>query len=387
MHRNIIILGLVSFFTDISSEMIYPLVPLYLTAVLGTSPAVLGLIEGVAESLASLLKIASGRLADRLQARKPLAILGYGLSAVSKILFVVAASWTGIFLARVSDRFGKGIRTAPRDALIADSAAHQEKGRAFGFHRGMDTAGAVIGIGLAYQLFTHYQSGYIQVFLLAMIPAGIGVGLLFLVRDNSQPRLAAAKQSLAFWRTLDKRLQYFLVVCLIFNLGNFSNQFLLLRASGIGFSQSDVILLYLLMNLTYLFVSYPAGVLSDRLGRRRLLAVGYALYASVYIGFALAEGQTSVVWLFGVYGLYIGLTEGVEKALLGDMAPPDQKASVYGLHAFIVGAALLPASLLAGLLWGGWGASAPFLLGGLLGLGAALAVWFGLRQLDSQIAQ
>lgn len=380
MHKNIILLGLVSLFTDISSEMVYPLVPLYLTAVLGASPAALGIIEGIAESLASLLKIGSGRLADRLEKRKPLAIAGYGLSAVGKVLFVVATNWTGILWARVSDRFGKGIRTAPRDALIADACDDQTRGKAFGLHRAMDTAGAVIGIGLAYWLFTHYQGSYITVFWLSVIPAVIGVLLLFLVSDTGKNTIQKAKKLTFSWKELDSKLKFFLIVSFLFNLGNSSNQFLLVRAGTAGFDAAQVILLYLLMNVTYLLISYPAGLLSDRVGRRALLVAGYLVYGVVYLGFALVQSAWMLIALFGVYGLYIGLTEGVEKALLADIAPDSQKASVYGLHALIVGVALLPASVIAGLLWDALGATAPFWFGGLTGFLAACAIWLGLKK-------
>lgn len=380
MNRNIIILGLVSLFTDISSEMIYPLVPLYLTAVLGASPAVLGIIEGIAESLASLMKIFSGRISDRLAKRKPLAIAGYGLSAVGKVLFVLASSWSWILWARIADRFGKGIRTAPRDALIADSCDAETRGKAFGLHRAMDTAGAVVGIILAYWLFTHYRGDYITVFLLSVIPAVIGVLFLFLTHEQVKGAVDKVKNFPFSWKELDGRLRYFIIVSFLFNLGNSSNQFLLVRAGTVGFSAEQVILLYLLMNVTYLLISYPAGWLSDQIGRRTLLVAGYLIYGLVYIGFAVANNPEVLIWLFGIYGLYIGLTEGIEKAFLADTAPGHQKASVYGLHALAVGTALLPASVIAGFLWDMFGASAPFWFGGGMGLLSAVAIWFGLSK-------
>lgn len=378
MHKNIIIIGLVSLFTDISSEMIYPLIPLYLTAVLGAAPSTLGLIEGVAESLASLLKIFSGHISDKLARRKPLAIAGYGLSAIGKVLFVVATTWTGVFWARVSDRFGKGIRTAPRDALIADVS--EERGKAFGFHRAMDTAGAVIGIVLAYWLFTHYQGDYIKVFWLSAIPAVIGVLLLFAVTEARNVVAQQAKKAVFSWKGLDNRLRFFIIISFIFNLGNSSNQFLLVKAGVSGFSTAEVILLYLLMNVTYMLISYPAGRLSDRLGRRGLLVAGYLLYGLAYAGFALANTTQLFIALFAVYGLYTGLTDGIEKALLADMALDGQRATVYGLHALVVGVALLPASIIAGVLWEIFGAAAPFWFGSATGVLAAAAIWFGLQQ-------
>ena len=380
MHKNIVILGLVSLFTDISSEMIYPLVPLYLTIVLGASPAALGIIEGISESLASLLKIVSGRISDKFSRRKPLAILGYGFSAVGKVLFIVASTWVGILWARMSDRFGKGVRTAPRDALIADSSMSESVGQSFGLHRAMDTAGAVIGIILAYWLFTHYTGDYILVFWLSLIPAIIGVLLLFLVDESGTKRIEKVKQLAFSWNALDKRLRYFIIISFLFNLGNSSNQFLLVRAGNYGFTPSQVILLYLLMNISYLLVSYPAGKLSDHIGRRALLVTGYSIYGLVYLGFAIAGSQAAIISLFAVYGLYIGMTEGIEKAFLADTAPNDQKASIYGLHALAVGISLLPASIIAGFLWDMFGAPAPFWFGGIMGLSAALAIWLGLRK-------
>ncbi|MDU2066768.1 MAG: MFS transporter [Sporomusaceae bacterium] len=381
LPKNIIILGLVSLFTDISSEMIYPLIPLYLTAVLGASPTFLGIIEGIAESLASLLKVVSGRMADRLQQRKSLAILGYGLSGIGKILFVVATSWVGILWARISDRFGKGIRTAPRDAIIADACTETTRGKAFGLHRAMDTAGAVIGIALAYCLFVFYQGDYVNVFWLSIIPAAIGVALLFLVDDSKRDKIEQIKRVPFLWKNLDKKLRFFLIISFIFNLGNSSNQFLLIRAGNIGFSPEQIILLYLEMNISYLLISYPAGRLSDKIGRRFLLVLGYLVYGLVYLGFAFVNSAAMCVVLFGIYGLYSGLTDGVEKAFLADAAPGDQKASVYGLHALITGIALLPASLIAGFLWDWLGASAPFWFGGIMGIGAAISISLGLKKI------
>jgi MFS family permease len=379
MNGNVIILGLVSLFTDISSEMIYPLIPIYLTVVLGASPAVLGLIEGIAESLASLLKIFSGRISDRVNKRRPLAIAGYGFSAIGKVLFVVASSWPGILWARVSDRFGKGVRTAPRDALIVESCDSANRGKAFGLHRAMDTAGAVVGIVGAYWLFTNYQGNYHFVFWLSVIPAVLGVLLLFFVKEVKKGKQDAAKKLAFSWKFLDSRLKYFIIVSFLFNLGNSSNQFLLLKAGHFGFSAAQVILLYLCMNLTYMLIAYPAGRLSDRIGRRAILVSGYLLYGFVYIGFAVAKSSWAYIGLFAIYGLYTGMTEGIEKALLADLAPEKQKASVYGLHAFACGVAFFPASVLAGLLWSWLGSAAPFWFGGFTGIAAAIALFLGLQ--------
>jgi MFS family permease len=371
---NIIILGLTSLFTDIATEMVYPLIPFFLTATLGASPAILGIVEGIAESTASLLKVFSGYISDRLGRRKELAIGGYASSTAGKLLLVMATGWGMVLAARFVDRVGKGIRTAPRDALIADSAEAGKTGRAFGLHRAMDTAGAAIGVFLAYMFFTSHQGEYTAVFLWSLLPAAVGVLILFFIRergrrDEERPRMPALR-----WRVLPKKLRLFLVIAFLFTLGNSSNTFLLLRAGNVGFSPATAILLYLVYNLSYALFSYPAGHLSDRLGRKALLVTGYAVYGLVYLGFAFIAGAGNpiAVWiLFGLYGLYSGLTDGIEKAFVADMAPVEVRGTAIGLHATLVGIGLLPASLIAGGLWVEAGASAPFLFGGGVGLCAA----------------
>lgn len=400
---NIIVLGLVSLLTDISTEMVYPLLPLFLTTRLGAGPAVVGLIEGIAESLASLLKVFSGYVSDWFGRRKPLAILGYGSSTAGKVVLYLAGSWPAVLAARVIDRFGKGVRTAPRDALIADSSTPETRGRAYGLHRAMDTLGAAVGVLLAYYFITTYKGDYPRVFLWAMVPAFLGVAVLLLARegraravthsgaDNGKGGVTSSgRQSGAEgltpatsrrrlpsfqWSKLDRRLRRFLVVVSLFALGNSSNQFLLLRASNIGFGPATVLLVYFLYNMVYAALSYPAGRLSDRIGRKTLLVGGYAIYGLVYLGFAFAGSPWHIWALFGVYGVYIALTEGVEKAFVADIAPGELRATTIGLHATLVGIALLPASLLAGLLWKFFGPQATFLLGGLTGLLAAAGIW------------
>jgi MFS family permease len=374
---NIIILGITSFLTDTSTEMVYPLLPLYLTTRLGASPAIVGLIEGIAESLASLLKVFSGYISDRVGRRKPLAILGYASSTVGKFLLYLSTSWGWVLGGRVVDRFGKGVRTAPRDALIADSTAQAQRGSAYGLHRALDTAGAVVGVTLAYTFLTTYRGDYTAVFLYSLIPAGLGVVILFLARERvGRIRVTSQAQPLSLrWSALPRRLQAFLIVVLLFALGNSSNQFLLLRAQDMGFTAQTVLLLYLAYNLVYALVSYPAGRLSDRIGQKTLLVLGYLFYGLVYLGFALVQAPAYLWGLFAAYGLYIAFTEGVEKALVADIAPPELRATLIGLHATFVGIGLLPASLLAGFLWNLFGAAAPFYFGGGLGLLAALGLW------------
>ncbi len=418
---NIVILGLVSLLTDVSSEMVYPLLPLFLTARLGASPGVIGLIEGIAESLASLLKVFSGYVSDRLGRRKPLAVLGYGSSSAGKVVLYFAGSWPMVLVARVIDRVGKGVRTAPRDALIAESSAQQARGRAYGLHRTMDTLGAAGGVLLAYHFITAYRGDYSRVFLWAMVPAFMGVIALLFVRErqpqsgrlqrqgrldaserpagagalrqDGNPRQAetcpdmaggaaapvpvsvnGARPSLQ-WSRLDARLKGFLVVVLVFTLGNSSNQFLLLRAGNLGLRPASVLLVYFLYNMVHSILSYPAGRLSDRIGRKALLVVGYATYGAVYLGLALARSPWHIWALFGAYGVYMALTEGVEKALVADIAPAGLRATTIGLHATLVGIGLLPASLLAGLLWNAFGPQVAFALGAVTGLLAAVGIW------------
>ncbi|MFZ5648202.1 MAG: MFS transporter [Bacillota bacterium] len=378
---NIIIIGLVSLLTDISSEMVYPLLPLYLVNRLGATPAVVGVIEGMAESLASLLKVFSGYYSDKFNSRKPLAIFGYGFSGLSKLLIVFSVSWTWVLWGRITDRFGKGVRTAPRDALIAEFAEKGKLGWAFGLHRAMDSFGAVIGVALAYYFITAYKGNYQAVFLWSLVPAFVGVVLLFLVKDRVSKSAKQVKQLSLSWSGLDPRLKRFLIVVFLFALGNSSNQFLLLRAQSLGYDTSTVILLYLVFNVVYALAAFPAGALSDRIGRRTLLVLGYTFYGLVYLGFAMVTNSTYLWLFFGLYGLYSAATEGVEKALVAEIAPSGQKATLMGLHATLVGIGLLPASLLGGALWNYFGASATFYFGGTLGLLAA----FGLTVVLSDV--
>jgi MFS family permease len=376
---NIILLGLTSLLTDISTEMVYPLIPLFLTVTLGASPAILGLIEGIAESLASLLKIYAGHHSDRIARRKPVAVFGYAFSTMGKLLFYFAAAWPMVLAGRVADRFGKGIRTAPRDALIAESATEQGRGHAFGLHRALDTLGAVIGVLLAFYFVSRYKDDLRPIFLWSLVPAALGVGVLFFVREKKTPHPPRERKLSLNWRGLPPQLKKFLIVVFLFALGNSSNQFLLLRASGLGFSIGNVLLLYLTFNLVYSLLSYPAGRLSDKIGRRSILVIGYAFYGLVYLGFALIKAPAALWLLFGLYGVYYAMTEGVEKALIADLCPSDRKATFMGLHAMLTGIGLLPASLLAGWLWGSFGPESAFAFGGALGITAAIGMAVVLR--------
>lgn len=379
---NIILLGITSLLTDISSEMVYPILPIYLVTKLGASPAILGFIEGIAESLASLIKVFSGYFSDKIKSRKPFTILGYASSSVGKFFLYISTSWLYVLAARVIDRFGKGVRTAPRDALIADSSLEGRRGAAFGLHRAMDTVGATVGVLFAYFLVTRYQGEFKNIFLFSLVPAFLGVVFLFFVKEKKVHRVGGQRQKLELkWNALDKRLKLFLIFSFIFTLGNSSNQFLLLRAKNLGSPLSLVILFYLVYNLTYAAVAYPASRLSDRIGRKKLLVAGYLFYGLVYLGFAVNNSPNNFWFLFGIYGLYVGFTEGVEKALVSDMAPQGLRATAIGLHATLVGVGLLPASILAGMLWKFFGPAAPFWFGGFMGVVASIGLWFILEGL------
>jgi len=383
--NTVLILGLVSLFTDISSEMVYPLLSLYLTTTLGATPAIVGIIEGIAESIASLLKTYSGYVSDKIQKRKPLAIVGYGAAIVGKFFLYLSTSWGWVLAARVVDRFGKGVRTAPRDALIAEASDAKRLGHSFGLHRALDTLGAVVGILIAYYLFTTTHGGYTRIFLYSIIPGVIGVLLLFCVKDKKVKKGVAKVHPLGGWRTLNPRLKAFFIVAFLFTLANSSNQFLLLRANNLGFNAGDVILAYLVCNIVYALSAYPAGRLSDAIGRRALLVLGYLFHGLVYLGFSFATKGLHVWVLFGIYGLYSGLTEGVEKALVSELCPGESRATMLGIHATLVGIGLLPASVIGGFLWKMIGPEAPFYFGGVVGLLAALGMFLVVPKLTPDV--
>jgi len=372
VSRNVLALGVTSFFADVSGEMVYPLVPIFLTTVLGAPVAAVGLIEGVAEATASIVKVGSGVWSDRIGRRMPLVLGGYGIAAVAKLLLAVAFGWPLVLLARFVDRFGKGFRGSPRDALIAESAVPEQRGRAFGFHRSMDTAGAVVGPLLALLLVALLSNRLRLVFAIAVIPGVLSVIALSLVREPTRDTRTEAESGTASpfsLRGLDRRLALFLAASLIFALGNSSDVFLILRAKSLGLPTTAVVLAYVLYNFVYMGAALPAGILSDRQGRRNVFVGGLLVFAFVYAGFALAR-QGLLVWpLFAVYGLYIALTDGVGKAFITDLVPEERRATMLGTYGTLTGIAALIASVAAGVLWDHVSAAAPFVLGA----GAALA--------------
>lgn len=388
--RNILLIGLTSMFMDASTEMVYPLIPLYLVTAFGATPALVGVIEGIAESLASLMKVFSGYLGDRYKRKKALAIGGYSTALIYKIALILSTSWVGVLTARVIDRFGKGVRVAPRDALVSENAAKTKQGTAFGLHKALDMLGSAFGVLASYFILRAGAGAadYERVFLFSMIPAVFGLIILSFVREQKQTRVKRTEaHPKVSWKSLDIRLRLFLITAFIFNLGNSSNTFLLLRSYDVGYDAVSVILLYLLYNVVSSALCLPMGKLSDRIGKKRLLVFGYLAFSLTYLGFAIAKSGIAFLLLFVLYGVYTAMTAGVERALIAVLAPSEHKGAVLGLHGTLTGIALLPASVIAGLLWNNVSASAPFFLGAALSFVAVVAIALIFRRGGESSAQ
>lgn len=381
LNRNIFFTGIVSFFMDFSSEMVYPLVPLFLSSVLGVQKSVIGLIEGIAESTASLLKVFSGWLSDRLGHRKWIMAAGYGISTLSRPLVATAPNWGQVLASRVMDRFGKGIRNAPRDALIAESCQETHLGRSFGFHRGMDTLGAVVGPAVAFGLLAYFNGQYRLVFWLSMIPGLLAVlTIIFFIRESRTCPLAEAERPRLGWASFSGSYKFFILVATLFSLGNSSDVFLILRAQNVGIPVAIIPLVYLVFNVVYGLGALPAGILSDRIGPKPIIFLAFILFGFIYLGFAKAGHPAHIWWLFIAYGLFMAMTEGVQKAFLATLVPPEFKATGFGLYNTLVGLAVLPASLIGGFLWDRFGPQATFLYGAVTAWLAALLFIFFLRK-------
>ena len=390
LPRNVWVVTLTSFLTDISSEMLLNLLPLFLFSVLGVRTSFIGLIEGVADAVASLVKMTSGWLSDRIRVRKPLAVLGYAVSTIAKPFLYLATSWGAVLGVRFADRVGKGLRTAPRDALIADSIPESRRGMAFGLHRAGDTAGAVVGIGLAIAIILTSQRGAAElsretfqtVVLISIIPAVLAVitlafgaqeikpGLGIDTKQKSAPLEERKKEKTRGGLLSTNRLfRNYILIMALFTLGNSSDAFLILRAKTTGLSVVNILAMMMVFNLIYTIIATPAGALSDKVGRKRVLLIGWALYVAVYLGFARASAGWHAWVLMALYGVYYGLTEGVARAFIADMVPSHLRGTAYGILHAVVGLIALPASIIAGVLWQGIGAwdglgpSAPFLFG------------------------
>ncbi|HSH70473.1 MAG TPA: MFS transporter [Deferrisomatales bacterium] len=366
---TVISLGWVSLLTDLSSEMIYPLLPAFLTGVLGAGAAALGVIEGTAEATASVLKVGSGVWSDRVRRRKPLVLLGYTVSGISRPLIGLATAWTGVLALRFGDRVGKGLRTSPRDALIADTVEPGLRGRAFGFHRAMDHAGAVAGPLVAAALLS-LGVPLRAVFLLAALPAAaVVVVILWGVQEprESPPAIAASPSTSA--AALSPGFRRLLAALALFTLGNSTDAFLLLRMTDLGIPAAGVALLWSAHHVVKLGANLWGGRVVDRVGRKPSLTIAWGFYALVYAGFASVSSPTAVIAWFLAYGLYFGLAEPAERAWTADLAPRGFRGRAYGWVHGVMGLAALPASLLFGGVWKAWGAPAAFGLGALLALG------------------
>ncbi|MFN3390260.1 MAG: MFS transporter [Meiothermus ruber] len=365
------VLGAVSFFTDIASEMVYPLLPLFLTGVLGASTTVVGLVEGIAEATASLFKVVGGRISDRMAARKPLILLGYGFPALLRPILALAVAPWQVLAYRFLDRIGKGLRTAPRDALIAETVDQDSYGRAYGFHRAMDSLGATIGPLLAFLLLPLLD--FRGVFWVSAIPALLAtlVILFFLREKRGQARPLPPLRLSAF----SLRYRWFLLVTGVATLGLSSNAFLVLRLSDLGLSAAQATLVYTAYNLLYALMAYPLGSLADRVGARALVMLGFVTYALVYLGFGLSSAGWQGVVLFLLYALYSAAFEGSSRAYLAQIIPATEKASAIGLYHTLVGLLLLPASTLFGFLWQHFGSSLAFFTAASLAVAAVILFW------------
>lgn len=380
-------LGVVTLLNDLSSEVTIRTLPLFLANVLGVKTGIIGLIEGIAESTSTLLQVVSGYLADRTGKKRQQALLGYGLSAFTKPLLYFATGWGLVLAVRVLDRIGKSVRTPPRDALIADVTSSKQRGRAFGFNKAMDKMGAVVGLLLAAVLVfttqegsvTLTRAGYQTLVLLAVVPGLAAVLVLALaVKERSgAPPLARQTVRLA-WAGLDRRFRVYLAIIVCFTLGNSSDAFLMLRAQTLGLGTVEIFLMVAAFSAVISLSATPAGALSDLVGRRALIVLGWSIYAVIYLGFAVASARWHLWALYLGYGLYYGAFHAAANALVADLVPKELRGTAYGLFNAAVGVAALPASVLAGLLWQWFGPPAPFVVGGGLALLAAILVMLAL---------
>ena len=348
---NVFLLGIVSLLNDVSSEMVYPLLPVFLKNVLNAGTTFIGVIEGIAETTASVLQIFAGWLSDRWAVRKPIVVFGYSISSLARpILSVAKAPWQ-VLIIRFADRFGKGMRGAPRDAIVADSTPEEFRGRAFGFHRALDNLGAAIGPILATVLLIALKDNLRLIFFLASIPALLSLFVLIFVKERKPERKEGAPPVKLTLRPFDHRFKLFLLIVIIFTLGNSSDAFLLLRAKDIGISLSLIPMLWFALDMTRTLFSMPAGIISDRVGRRYVIVLGWFIYALTYFGFAFSSQPIHIWLLFIFYGFYYSLTEGTERAFIADLVPSELRATAYGIYRFAIGVGAFPASVIFGAIW------------------------------------
>jgi len=376
INRNVLILGMVSFFTDLSSQIVVPVIPLYLTSVLGVGALAVGIVEGAAESTASLLKVVSGFWSDKIKKRKPFVFWGYSLSAISKPLFALAGSWGLLLFFRILERMGKGLRTAPRDAIVAASSESGKRGKAFGIHRAMDGIGSVLGALLAFFLLP--VLGYEKLLLFAFIPAFIAVIFIRGIREKklgSAQRVVEKKDTVLFG-AMPRPLKIFIGVASLFAFGHFGYAFLLLRANHIGLGDDRAIFLYVLFYLVYTVVSIPAGWLSDKVGRKPVLFSAYLLFAFISLGLIFTNAPISLLVFFILYGIFYAVIDGVQRAFVADLSPAGLKATSLGFFHTAIGLFALPGGIIAGWLWDSFMPEATFVFGFVLSLMAAVLFLF-----------
>ncbi len=374
--RNVFALGMVSLFTDLSSQMVFPLIPLFLVSVLGTGASAVGIVEGAAETTASFIKVVSGYWSDKLQRRKPFILFGYSLSAVTKPLFALANIWGLVLFIRVIERIGKGLRTAPRDALVAESCGECFKGKAFGFHRAMDGIGSILGALLAFALLP--TLGYRNIFLFAVVPGLIAVMAIHFVREKPKVKPIEAKQSRPSLslKALPANLRLLILICSIFALGHFGYAFLLLKALDVGLADNSAILLYVLFYTIYTICAMPLGTLSDRVGRKPILIGGYLLFTVISLGLAISTSFPMVALWFGVYGIAFAAIDGTQRAFVADLAPEHLRATALGTFHAAIGLTALPGGFIAGFLWDRISPEATFIFGFCLALFATIMFLF-----------
>ncbi len=378
LNPVVVVLGLVSLFTDLSSNMIVPILPLYLTTVLHVQEGSIGIIEGIAESTASILKLSSGWLVDRFGKYKLLMLIGYGLSNLTKPLFALSGSWTQVLVVRFSDRIGKGIRTSPRDVLVANSTTKEERGKAFGFRRAMDTFGGALGPLAAFGILAIYHNNYRLVFWLSVIPGILAVLLIiFFLKDKKKTeRKKQANLPKLTFKNQNRHFVLFTLISGLFTIGNFSDAFLALRAQDAGMLPAMIPLAFFAYNIVSSIFSIPVGMLSDRIGRRPVLITGFLIFAVIYFGFGAANSVSWIWVLFILYGFYYAFTEGIQKAYISDIVPEEQRGTALGTYNAIVGLAALPASILAGFLYQAFGPFAAFSTSSVITVVSALLMIF-----------
>lgn len=383
LPKQVVILSLVSLFTDIASEMLYPVTPIFMSTVLGASMAVIGLLEGVAEVISGFFKGYFGVLSDKIKKRAVFIFLGYGLSALSKPLPGIFPSLAAIITARISDRLGKGVRTAPRDALLA-SYATGNSGAVFGFHRGMDTLGAAIGPALALVLLALFPKNYTLIFLIAFVPSLIAVTFTFFVKDNFVSKEGDKKTGFRiFFKAAPKEYKFLLSLLVLFSFANSSDVFLILKSKAITGSETLAILCYIFYNLVYAASSYPLGRLSDKIGKRAIFASGLFIFSIVYLGFAIAHSFIYAIVLFALYGIYAAATEGITKAWVSDLVPDEMRGTAIGLLTMLSSFAIMFGSFFAGILWDVISPNAPFYFSGFVALFLSIFTLVGKKSLKS----